>query len=111
MAPYRAAVQLGFLPEHPFASCRAALQLVRLPVQVHDGNFSTWVVTENQLYQVGPPQVQSFLFPFIEPHEVPACLFLKPIQVPLNGSTIIRSINVSSCITYKILHLALLIYY
>lgn len=111
MARYRAVVQLGFLPEHLFASCRAALQMVRPPVQVHYRNFSTWVVIEHQLYQVGPLQVQSFLFPFTEPREVPDCLLLKPVQVPVNGSTIIRSINFPSCITYQILHLALLIYY
>lgn len=103
MAPSRATVQLGnrtpvSLLQSSFAACQAP-------------STGTCVVTEHQLHGVGPPQVQSFPLPFVVLHEAPACLFLKPIQVPLNGNTIIRSVNFPCCITYKILHLALLICY
>jgi len=39
------------------------------------------------VHGVVPPQVQDPAFAFVEPHQVPLCPTLQPVQVMLNGST------------------------
>ena len=48
------------------------------------------------MHVIIPPQVQDSTLAVVEPHQVPLCPTLQPVQVSLNGSTAFWCVSHSS---------------